>query len=95
MGLAAVGLSEASTASARARSGVADVKALTAELKTAVQSPTHGKDITIWCGFDQSIEADLRGYIGLFHGHVPSLKLPSLNCAAIEAGEAASANTKR
>lgn len=85
--LAAVGFSRSSTATT-------DATNITRDLKNAVQSPTHGKDIAIWCGFDTSIEADLLSYIGQFHGHVPTLKLPSLNCADIEAGEAASTRAK-
>lgn len=77
-----------------ARSDASRISQQQAALKAAVQSPTHGKDIAIWCGFDQSIEADLLAYIGQFHGHVPALKLPSLDCAQIEAGEAASSKTK-
>jgi len=73
------------------RSDIAQVRTLAAELRVSERSPTHGKDIAYWCNFDVALKADLAAYIGQFHGHAPTLPLPPLDCAAIEAAEAASA----
>lgn len=92
--IAAYGAGKAYETGKAARSDVAQIRTLAAELKRSVQSPTHGKDIAVWCNAINADRTYNRAFVRKVTDGKVAYALGPLDCASLQAGEAASTTTK-
>lgn len=83
IGLAAFGLW-------KAENDASELKAVVRDQQAAISSPTHGKDIAVWCNAINKDRTYNRAFVArVTHGQVV-YTLGDLNCAALESAEKAS-----